>query len=183
VTAEALLKGTYLDQVVALGRAAMGDGHAGAETLAKRLAVDPTGLTVLVRRSNLHRAAESVVGYFAIWSLSTNACEKFLSGRYSSGLDIVPEDLDAGSPRACYVTMVLGTDLRSRLEVLRFARNRLQQLYGRGGTAKMLLARPATKEGERLMRRLGMEPVSSGPGLLWSVDRETLLVRLRSVDV
>lgn len=178
-----LLRGAYLDQIVSMGRAVMGDGHADVETLRRRSEVCPAGIAVLVRRTRRFLVHETVVGYFVCWTISEPAMTEFLRGNYKSGLDLKAEDLSADSPAAAYVTMIFGSDYAARLRILGEAASRLEAVFANGHGPQRLLARPATREGERLMRKFGMLPLNVSGSLVWSVDRERLRQTLASSTI
>ncbi|MDG4831466.1 hypothetical protein O7627_19395 [Solwaraspora sp. WMMD1047] len=177
-----LLKGSYLDRIVDIGRAVMGDGHADVDTLRLRLGRYSQGVKVLVRRPQRLHVREAVVGYLASWTISASASARYLSGEYRSGLDLQEEDIVSVEPEAVYVTMVYGSDITSRYEILKITLEHLMNLFGRVDMngPKHLLARPATPEGERIMRKIGMKPLKLDGSDLWIVGREQLLMALES---
>lgn len=174
IAASDIIRGSYIDHIVSLGRAVMGDGHADADTLRRRLERCREGISVLVRREQQSFVREAVVGYLVCWTISESAAESFLSGEYRSGLDLQETDLVTDRCAAAYVTMIFGVDYAARLRMLGVAASRLDSVFSDHTGPQMLLARPATKEGERLMRKLGMKPLGLPGSLVWSVDRETL---------
>jgi hypothetical protein len=183
VPKRALTKGTYIDRVVELGRSVMGDGHANSDVLRMRLRRCPDGIDVAVRRSFRTHVSDEVVGYFALWTISAAAANRFHSGEYSSGLDIEEAEFVIERPAAAYVTMLYGADGAARKFMLKVAVNRLRTLFDDGTTVNMLLARPATHDGELLMRKSGMRPLYEPDGVVWSVERTLLRSVLKEVDL
>lgn len=174
-----LLRGAYLSRIVEIGREVMGDGHADEETLRARLVACPEGIKVLVRRPHPRRVRESVIGYFVCWTISAEAASRYLSGQYTSGLDLLESDLDSVSPGAAYITMVQGADGSAKFEILRVAAARLRELFETAQGPALLLARPATLEGRRLMERAGMKRLLLPNSELWQVERQRLLAAIR----
>jgi hypothetical protein len=175
-----LLKGSYLERIVDLGRMVMGDGHADTDTLRIRLGRCSQGVKVLVRRPQRFRVRETVVGYVVCWTISVSASARYLSGEYRSGLDLREEDIVTVEPGAAYITMVYGADFASKYEILKIVVDDLRNLFGRMDGPKLLLARPATIDGERIMKKAGMEPLGLEGSDLWNVERERLIRTLES---
>lgn len=175
VSERALLRGSYIDRVVDIGRTVMGDGHANADTLRGRLVRCPRGVQILVRRSARGRVSDDVVGYLACWTVTADATERFLSGEYGSALDLQDEDFTVDRPAAVYITMLYGADSVARRTMIQVANEQLRGLFELPDGPSVLLARPATHDGEMLMRKAGMAPLPGADAGVWSVDRVRLL--------
>jgi hypothetical protein len=175
-----LFRGTYLSRIVEIGREVMGDGHADEETLRARLAVCPDGIKVLVRRSHPREVREKVIGYLVCWTITSQAADRYLAGEYTSGLDLTESDFDVADPGAAYITMVHGADASAKFEILRVAADRLGSLFEKPPGPGLLLARPATPEGKRLMKRAGMRRLPLPDSELWQVGRAELIAAIRS---
>ncbi|MGU3643419.1 hypothetical protein ACLBXX_00505 [Microbacterium sp. C23T] len=178
VPKRAILRGSYIERVVDIGRSVMGDGHANADTMRDRLARCPDGVHVLVRRSNRARVSDEVVGYLACWTLSAEALARFLTGEYRSALDLQDDDLVTDAPAAAYITMLYGSDPVARRAMIATTIERLRELFSTAESPSMLLARPATHDGEMLMKKTGMKPIHSSSNVVWYIDRATLLDKL-----
>lgn len=178
VKGAAVRRGTYIERIVEMGRAVMGDGHADEATVAARLAHCPDGIQIVVRRPNKSRVREEVVGYLACWTISKRAAQALLSGEYESALDIPEDEFVATGAAAVYVTMVKGVDTASNRAVMRLAADRLRLLFDVERGPERLLARPATHSGELLMRKAGMKPVPAAGSVVWSVERDPFLILL-----
>lgn len=178
-----LLKGSYIDSVVAIGRSIMGDGHANAETMRARLGRCPDGLIVLVRRAHRRHVSDQVVGYFACWTITSAATERFASGEYHSALDLQDDDFTVDSPAAAYVTMLYGLDAYARRKIIEVAATQLRDQFGQTDQPSLLLARPATHDGELMMKRTGMKPLHGADDVVWSIDRAALHDSLAKVGL
>jgi hypothetical protein len=145
-------------EVCALGQSAI-EGHVLASTLHRRMARQPDVLTCV-------RAAPDgpILGYSIAYWLTGAAFDRILSGAIQSGADLTTEDLARPSEpvAACYLGMIWRAPLaygsRGPSPTTTLLLSHLHDQCRRRAVTVMV-ARPASPAGRRLLESLCLRPI------------------------
>ncbi|MGL5811557.1 MAG: helix-turn-helix domain-containing protein [Nocardioides sp.] len=127
----------------------------------------------LCLRRHLDQDGETLVGYLMMYPLDETATGQILAGEVTGAEQIRPTAIAAthGDEFSLYIAMVLGADISSRSAVMERCINRVSR-WSAAHPAGRILARRATSDGQRWMKRYGFLPIGDDHGV-WLRDAET----------
>ncbi|MEL6566956.1 MAG: hypothetical protein AAFQ22_00965 [Pseudomonadota bacterium] len=161
-----------LEEVVRLGRGAIGDAHPGEDLLRARLKRNPGIIRVIFDRA---AKTEKILGFTILYPLGAKFTEAILSGEKTGigGLPVADISEKLEEAEGLYVSMIFGSTLASKAAAIMLLRGQIRRALLQNPNIKLVFGRPATSHGFRLLRQYGFSPLTAEENI-WASDQDTL---------
>lgn len=161
-----VLRASELSDIVRMGRSFISDAHPSDDVLRARMRRNPEIVRVVTDRSGKR---ERFMGYTIIYPLTANGVEQIENGTLRTVKDLRAQQIarTPGETAGLYVSMVCGHGRTARATALAVLRSQIRAALAENSGIGVVFARPATKEGLRLLRKFEFNPLA-GDDSIWA---------------
>ncbi|MHB8651582.1 MAG: hypothetical protein ACYC8S_00390 [Minisyncoccota bacterium] len=153
-----------LSEICLIGKGVIGDNHVDEDILRSRVEKCPH----LVKKLTTTRGERTqTMGYYIVYPLTVKGVARIDKKKIQSGKMLVDSDIVGTfrAAKAVYISMVFGKGLMSQGAALFHLKKDLKHLREMSSSIQKLYARLSTRDGLRLLRKYGFQPIDRDDGI------------------